>query len=129
MKIKVDAVHISRTYAGVLEGRPSRSQVLGWIKRDVEEMWGTDRPLLFLDPPQLLGMPRDKSGSSPATATEPLLPEWRICAWLSGPPKDPEGFGSHLVVAWFEDTLDSFHFPASLIGPEDWAHYAKDWEP
>lgn len=126
MKITIDAVHISRTYAGVLEGRPSRTEIIGWIKRDVEKMWGGGRPLLFLEPSQPLGMLRDKPDLAD---TEPLLPEWRLCAWLSGPPKNPDGFGSHLIVAWFEDKLDSFHFPALLLGPEDWNQYAKDWEP
>src|ERR1700722_3769215 len=84
--LHIDASYSSRTYLGVLTGRPSVQHSIDQAKRQAKELWG-ERPTLVIDP----------------TIKGKRLPEWVHMVWARGPEKDPDNHGSHLVIIWWSE--------------------------
>lgn len=89
--IRLDSYHVSRTYAGVYEGRPAAEDMIESAKRQLEKYWGKDRKVLVFGD-------EDSDGR---------LGEWQHMAWLTGPEADPENHGSMLFVIWFSGARGS----------------------
>jgi len=107
--LTLDAIYITRTYAGVLEGIPDEAYVLDSARSQARALFGSDRPTyLRVDP------------------HHQRLPTCRTIAWIIGPEMDKSMHGSHCVVIWFSDTpsLD----PHTILGDTPWEDVAKDFE-
>ena len=90
--VKLDALHLERTYRGMLEGLPRASDNTRRLAEAVsrmEPLWGERR--VHVIPPTT----RQESGHT-------LFPEPTYFAWLTcHTPIDPKYCGSELVVVWF----------------------------
>jgi len=112
--IRLESFHVHRTYAGTLEGRPSTEHSIESAKKRAKRLWG-ERPTLVIPPTLRTTHGRDK------------LPEWEYHLWLDGPPTEPQGFGTHLVVIYWSETLTVN--VDDIISQIDWKAHAEDWEP
>ena len=111
---RVDMFHIARTYAGVLEGRPMRDQMLGPIKQRSIDLWGRDREIVL----------KASHGD--------YFPEWTAYAWLSSG-AIADGCGSHLFLIFFVESGEAACLPRELVRRAlegvKWEECAKDWWP
>ena len=120
----VDTVHISQTYAGVLEGLPTTEETIARAKALARRLCG-ERPVMVVPPittplhqheASRLGLPRER------------CPRWLVIAWLQGPAMK-DGDGSELVVIWFQDA-PGFEIPSAILHDlscDSWEKHAKDW--
>jgi hypothetical protein len=92
-EVMLDAFDYSRTYAGLLEGRPNaemNDRIIERAQTAREESWG--KRAVHVIPP-------DVDATDPA---HPALPPVLLRAWLiCFQPVDPAFMGSELVVVWF----------------------------
>jgi hypothetical protein len=93
--VSLEAFDYSRTYAGLLEGRPNAEMNARIIERAVAEREGSwGKRAVHLIPPAT-------DGTDP---THPVLPSALLRAWLTCyQPVNPAFMGSELVVVWFTD--------------------------
>ncbi len=126
--IRIEAIHISRTYGGVLEGLPTTEDTTRHARELAKKMWGERATMLI--PPATTKLERPPR--LPAHMKYPLerCPSWTIIAWLNGPAMDKANDGSELVVIWFEEDI-TYQIPGALLhdfGCGSWERYAKDWQ-
>ena len=122
--IRIDSVHISRTYAGVLEGLPTPEQTIAHAKASAKQLCG-ERPMLVVLP--VTTLPQQPEASRLNLPRE-RCPPWCVIAWLQGPALK-DGDGSDLVVIWFQDA-PGFEIPSALLHDlscDAWEKHAKDW--
>ena len=110
--VRVDAVKIDRTYAGVLEGRPTPSQILAAFQMVREKAWGPRATLQL-----------------PPTVTDGRLPEFQVAVWLNSYEEIRDGCGSELVLVWYTDSPDLIKDLEKLLPTVDWNAHAADWNP
>ena len=124
--IRIDSIHISRTYAGVLEGLPSTEESIEHAKHLARELWG-DRPTVVI-PPATTPLRQPRVNHREQSLPRERCPEWLILAWLEGPALK-DGDGSQLIVIWFQDA-PGFEVPGMLLHDlacDTWEKHAKDW--
>ncbi len=121
--LSVGSVHVSGTYAGVIEGKPDAAMSARLIESASTEMvrvWGR-RPTYVV-----------KSAGEPGAPLPERLPPECWCAWLkSGPVHDGDAFGSHLVVVWFRDAGDALSLRDIItagVRAVPWESLAEDYE-
>ena len=94
-KVTLASFDYTRTYAGLLEGRPDTEMNARIIERQLtarDESWGRRKTYLF--PPVI-------DNRDPAY---PVLPPACLRAWVwCNDPIDPAFMGSELVIVWFAD--------------------------
>lgn len=93
-KVELDAIHITKTYAGSLEGLPSKAFIIDAAKKELAKIWGSDRPVHIVFPD-----------------TDPRsyrLPAYQYLAWFGSwtPVENKDAMGSHLFLIWWDDKLD-----------------------
>lgn len=95
MWVEVDMVHITRTYAGLLEGPHPPAQE--WIERQLasakklQDRGGPDECVPHLLPPEGSGK---------------VLPEYMIQVVLMGPEKDSDADGGMVHLLYFSDSYE-----------------------
>lgn len=115
--ITIDQIRICRTYAGILEGRPSAKDMLDGIVHNIHGRWGTRNVYIDIDVDEY-----DKD----------LLPRWYVVAWLTSlVPIHKDMMGPELVVVWFvpELRLSIPEDVARAVEHVDWDAEAQDWDP
>lgn len=123
-KLRLDALYVEETYAGLLEGTMRRQDNLWLVEHIGERMpraWGK-RVLHVIRPEQL---------SDPDTGSAEWLPPAVFFAWLNSDSIDKEWEGSELVVVWF-GTLDAEESIAKQLEAAlcevPWESLAKDYD-
>ena len=115
------SIHFEITYAGLLEGYPSRDtneRLLEHLPRRIREIYG-DWPTHVLEPARTPGNVRDPLPYRP--------PEFLPSVWVAGQfdsgPIDRNSDASGAILIWFQDK-------ASLLPGEDVARELQevDWE-
>nr|MBA2671752.1 hypothetical protein [Gemmatimonadota bacterium] len=95
--VQIDAFQLSRTYAGLLEGKPHSDCNSRILQRELSSLaarWGA-RPT-YVVPPLM----------DECEPEHPRLPELMLAVWLySYTPLQPENHGAELVVLWFRPEL------------------------
>lgn len=88
-RVDLDAIHITKTYGGSLEGTPSKAFMIDVAKKTLTKMWG-NRPTHMVIPEG------DK------------LPAYQYCGWFNSytPKNDSDAMGSHLCLIWWDDKID-----------------------
>jgi hypothetical protein len=127
--IRIDAIHISRTYAGVLEGLPSTDDTIKHARDLAKKMWGERATMLVPPATVRSAVTRDRRRGTPPVEFQ-RCPDWTICAWLNAPAMDKTNHGSELVVIWFQAEI-SYDIPGELLhdfGCGTWEQHAKDWQ-
>ena len=80
--IRLDSYHLQSSRAGLYCGRLSQEGLMERSLKQMERMWGHDRPVLHVPP---------EEGK-----------DYRLCmAWLSGPAREMGDDGTHLFVIWY----------------------------
>ena len=120
--VKLEALHLERTYLGLLEGWPNaegNAEILAEAISRMERLWGERRVHVI----------------APAVRQEeghPLLPELTLFAWLTSPtPVNPEYMGSELVVVWFAPERPGVSLSALIseaVRDLPWASLAMDFD-
>lgn len=106
--IQIDSIHIERTYGGVMEGRPSYDYIEKSARSKLERLFGTERPVLVLEPKG-----KDR------------LPRYQHICWLTGPALQ-DGHGSHLfVICWLDEPCSDVNV---FLSKFQWAEKAQDFE-
>lgn len=95
--LRVEAFHVSPTYAGVLEGLPNDERNAAEVaacRRQIERLYGQGRPVHVLPP--AISMKRG----------HPHLPPVTCWAWLTSnqPVRNTHQDGSHLFLLWFTES-------------------------
>jgi hypothetical protein len=128
--IRIDAIHIAKTYAGVLEGLPSTEETLEHARALAKTLWGP-RATMLVPPATRTTLTRDlRRQVSPGEMELQRCPEWTIIAWLNAPSMDKSNDGSELVVIWFQDEIP-YEIPGELLhdfGCGTWEKHASDWQ-
>lgn len=114
-EIRIEMYHLTRTYGGLLEGRPPRDKMLTAVRERAVRLWGDCRPTVVREP----------SGDK--------LPEWTVYAWL-GSETLADGCGSHLFLIFFVDAMSALgSLPVDVCRDElrnvVWEEKAEDWWP
>lgn len=109
-RLQLDSLSVSRTYEGVLVGRPSPEEMVQTHLRRLERTWGPRKTLLF-----------------PWKAEAGRLPDYCVAVWFSGSPTG-KGDGSELVLVWFSPEVPTAEEIQSLVGGVDWRAQAQDYE-
>lgn len=112
-KVDLDAIHISKTYAGSLEGTPPKSYIIERAKKHLADLWGKDRPVHVVFP-----------NNDPRSQR---LPAYQYMAWFNSwsTVEDEDAMGSHLFLIWWDDKFNTDgleEFAATHWG------YAKDYD-
>lgn len=110
--VEIDAIHITKTYAGCLEGRPSSSSIIESAIDDVSDLFGARATYVI----------------PPKTPPIDILPTWQYIVWLNSyvPVKNKEADGSWLVVIYWADELEQPDVK-KLMPKIDWGLWARDW--
>jgi len=93
--VSVDSLHVSRTYAGLLEGFPDdlyNANLIVRASRALVSLWGERATSVI--PPKIHSI-------TDAGRTYNRLPEIRYHAWLTSEPMKSPWCASELVVIWF----------------------------
>lgn len=127
-RIRLDDLHVSRTYASLLEGTPDDAYNTALIERAETALNGTWGPRpTYVVPPQ------------PSVCTEipwrpyPRLPELRYHARLTSNPLKPQWSTSELVLIWFGSSKEFrekalIEIVASAASNLEWERWAKDFD-
>ncbi len=114
--VRLKALHVSGTYAGVLEGAPRHIHkfVLPRVPREVEEHMPPGKPLIIL----------------PAVLP---LPSWKIVAHLesrSGARTDDPDMYSCLFICWFQQSLTGSlqGMLRKVLRSIDWEAHAENFD-
>lgn len=119
-RVTVDALHVTSTYLGLMEGTPKEeehAEVIVRANESIQKLWGKRRVHLI--------RPQGWDGHAP-------LPPWTCMAWLtSDTPMDARFMGSELVVIWFEVAV--FDTPINAILQDRlesiaWEKVAEDFD-
>jgi len=113
---KVDALYISRTYDGSLEGIPSSQIIIKEAKDYAQKLWGT-RATVVCSPEAI----------EVAYSKEEVFPPWQHLIWISDidPVKDINADGSELVIIWWDKIFNrDIDYIVSKI---NWKEQAKDF--
>ena len=116
--VYLDSLHYSRTYAGLLEGRPNAQ-----YNTEI-----TTRVCTNTNSPAHL-VPPDLDNTDPE---HPSLPPIEMIAkvWCNDP-ITPNGMGSHATIIWYRDTWDSQSLTDVVldgIRGVDWNKIAADFD-
>jgi hypothetical protein len=97
INIRIDGYHLSRTYAGLLEGKPGHAinqELVEDFTRSLVKVWGPRTTLVI--------WPEGGPVSTPTSE----LPAWTCAAWASSDfSLSEDDHGSELVVVWFEASI------------------------
>lgn len=123
-QVWLDGFDYSRTYAGLLEGRPNaelNARILEDAVTRREAVWGK-RPIHLISPVI------DNSDTDHPVLPPVLLRAWLVCS----EPVNPEFMGSELVVVWFCDechgeSIEEFVLRAVRTLPWDQLAGDFDW--
>ena len=123
---RASALLVESTYAGLLEGLPSREmndRLLSVLVGRVQSIFG-DWPVHVIEPPRRTG--EDRRGRGPVER----LPDCWVAADFTASPIDSAMDGSRLILVWFQET--AFPMPADAILAQlrgvDWEGLARDFE-
>jgi hypothetical protein len=130
-EITVQSLHVSRTYAGLIEGLPNASmndRIVRWSIEDGERLVG--KPVVLV-PPEVVIVPI--SSHSPNVAeTYPRLPSLTcIAELLTYTARDPDRLGSTLTVVWFTNDVTGGALERSLAAAVrglDWWKHSRDFD-
>lgn len=121
-RIRIEALSFSRTYGGVVEGRPGPEDLYAWAQAEARRHYGERPTLLLREPPEVR-----------------RIPPWTVTAWLDSTPlPDPGGevhCGSQMVVIFFVPDTHITHRADDLLARlfldrgVCWEDHAKNWNP
>jgi hypothetical protein len=134
--IWLDSLHISPTYKRCLEGVPSRTSRFAQAREDVSHCFGSDLPIVILEPPHQECVVVEKKTWPPVCERGTkqckgphMLPEFCVLALLGNHTPIKEGDFSRLVVVsfsnkavWDESCL------TTVLKDVDWEKNAQDCE-
>lgn len=130
----LETLHIELTYAGVLEGIPSRASRFKQAKKDAEYYCGGEPlPLLILKPKEstceiIGGSSRMCHQGTKSCETYHMLPEYKFTIQAKSYTAIDKGDGSWLVIVWYND--DPFwdeNTLAAILKDVNWSEHAKDF--
>lgn len=111
---RIESFFTEPTHAGMLCGHPTRQETLERNKKRVTDIFGRDRPMLVIEPPE-----------------GERTPHFMCVAWVDSLVLgDKDSDGSHLFLIFYSNTV-VFTDPKSLVAAAlqgvDWETHAKDW--
>lgn len=121
-RVAIDSFSYSRTYAGLLEGRPSSRVNLNILRdcvKSVLRQWG-DRKVHLISP--------EIDETNP---NHPELPPAQLSVWLTSTPLESGYCGSALVVVWFSEECESeslLEIVRRAVSTLHWEELAEDFD-
>jgi len=124
-RLWLDALYVTGTYAGVLEGTPSiqsNNSLIRGSATAMERLWGARATYV---------VPPERRIVEDGGVRFETLPSTVFYAWLTSTPVNPEWCGSELVVVWFDEEPTRDPLPSLLMkvmANLQWELLAKDFD-
>jgi len=135
-EVEIDGYSVSRTYAGLFEGLPTRESNEAAIRnaqRDLGKLWG--KRLVHVVPPKVTPITGLRADVIERYPNAEKLPDFLCMVQITSHKTvlpDGEACGSHAFLIWFQG-LDGMNESIleqakRILGGLSWAEVAEDWD-